>query len=95
MLDLKGTKVIELENGENLLLNYYLLSKKSVEVPGNVYGICVEKELAGEKETNQVEDISYIEGNVMDILRTLMEHTVTPICLTEILDDLMTERICG
>lgn len=95
MLDLKGTKVIELENGENLLLNYFLMSKKSVEVPGNVYGICVEKELSGEKEADQVENISYIEGNVMDILHTLMEHTVTPICLAEVLDDLMTERICG
>lgn len=87
------TKQVSTECGEELQLEYYLTSKDSVEEEGKVYGICIKNHRMDRIETDVVENISYKEEQVLEFVHILSENTVTPICMAEILDDLITERM--
>lgn len=80
-------------NNEGLTLEYYLTSKKSEETENMIYGVLVTKRNAQGIESEVVDNISYEEEQVLGLIDTLSENTVTPVCLVEILDDLMTERM--
>lgn len=88
-----STKQVNTECGEVLHLEYYLTSKDSVEEEGKVYGISIENHHGDRVETDVVENISYKEEQVLEFVHILSENTVTPICMAEILDDIMTERM--
>lgn len=87
------TKVASNDLNEELTLKYYLTSKRSVETDNMVYGISVTKQSPKGEESDVVENISYDEEQVLELVHIISENTVTPICLAEILDDLMTERM--
>lgn len=95
MIELQGTQAINLETGENLMLKYFLTSEQSRTGEGMIYGVSVQKELKGVIEEESITNISDKREEVLSILHILERNTVTPISLVEIVDDIVTERICG
>ncbi len=93
--ELISTKVAGKDNNERLTLEYYLTEKESEESNAKVYGISITKKSDEGLESDVVENISYEKDQVLELLHTLSQNTVTPICLVETLDDLMTERMYG
>ena len=61
------------------------------------YGIeIVKKEYKEEKvdiETNYIENISDSSSKIIEIINTLKEHKVTPICLDDVLEDLLKQKM--
>ncbi|MDO5294019.1 MAG: DUF6514 family protein [bacterium] len=87
------TKVAGNDDNKKLMLEYYLTEKKSEETEEVIYGISVTKQSDEGIESDVVDNISYKKEKVLDLLHILSENTVTPICLAEVLDDLITERM--
>ncbi|MDO5521179.1 MAG: DUF6514 family protein [bacterium] len=87
------TKVAGNDDNKELMLEYYLTEKESEETKELIYGISVTKRCENQVESDVVDNISYEKQQVLDLLHIISENTVTPICLAEVLDDLMTERM--
>ena len=81
------------DSREWLGLNYYLTEKQSSEKEETVYGIKVTKQSEEGNEEDVVDNISYNKEEVLELLNLLSSNEVTPVCMAEILDDLMTERM--
>lgn len=96
-IDLIGERNVELEDQREMVLNYYLIEKPS-KANGDMnylYGIKIEKQFGGIVESEEVEAISYSKEVVLQLINTLMECTVTPMTLVEVVDDLITLRQCS
>ena len=55
----------------------------------SIYGVAVTKEASGVFEEEVVDNLSYSQEDVEDILSKLSSNLVTPICLVEILDEMV------
>lgn len=96
-IDLIGERNVELEDQREMVLNYYLIEEPS-KANGDMnylYGIKIEKQFGGIVESEEVEAISYSKEVVLQLINTLMECTVTPMTLVEVVDDLITLRQCS
>jgi len=85
----------EEEHFDEFFLDYYLVKKMHNHRRQKIcYGIGVEKYLingSGKQslEFEEVEDMSHDSDDVVNILKTLYENTVTPMSVLEVLDDIM------
>lgn len=83
------------QNNNKILLKYYLLKEKGRNHK-NYYGIRVEKcHVAEDGQYHVVENetLSGISGSkdfIMEALEKLQSHQVTPMCVGEIVDDMIT-----
>ena len=96
-IDLIGERNVELEDQREMVLNYYLIEEPS-KANGDMnylYGIKIEKQFGGIVESEEVEALSYLKEFVLQLINTLMEYTVTPMTLVEVVDDLITLRQCS
>ncbi len=96
-IDLIGERNVELEDQREMVLNYYLIEEPS-KANGDMnylYGIKIEKQFGGIVELEEVEALSYLKEFVLQLIDTLMECTVTPMALVEVVDDLITLRQCS
>ncbi len=96
-IKLAGEKIFENEDRHSVQLSYYLLEDQRDLAGTPLYGIQVVKQVRdhGEivKETETAAAISYSEAFVRQILFELIEHTVTPMCLLEVVDDMVTTSL--
>lgn len=95
VLDLTGSKIVELDDGRSLGLEYYMITTYREADGQPIYGVMVEKQDGEEMEVESVEQLSYSRQEVSDLLEVIYNNTVTPMSLVEVLDELMNERICG
>lgn len=96
-ITLIGEKEVIVEDG-SMQLEYYLIQESSVSKESglkSIYGIKILKKLGGVVESEEVKGISYSKEVVMQLIETLMKFTVTPMTMVEVLDDLITERLCS
>lgn len=95
---LVNNKKVELENKE-LSIDYFLTETKQFykDKIKSVYGIKVISKVITRNETyyevESVINISYSKKLVLKLLDQLAKHIVTPVCLIEIIDELMTEDL--
>ncbi|MCI8418100.1 MAG: hypothetical protein HFI33_11515 [Lachnospiraceae bacterium] len=75
----------------SLRLKYFLTCRESEEPGGILYGICIRKYTAENQQPEEAATppISYSESFVRQLLQHLIENAVTPMCLLEVLDELL------
>ena len=73
------TRSVTDEKGNLLHLKYYLIEEERPVSPAPLYRICIKKSLT---EYPGVEE-------AREMLRSLIKNAVTPVCLLEIVDDMM------
>lgn len=96
-IDLIGVRDVELEDQREMVLNYFLIEEPS-KASGDMnylYGIKIEKQFGGIVESEEVEALLYSKEVVLQLIDILMECTVTPMTLVEVVDDLITLRQCS
>ena len=78
------------DRGLGVHLNYYLTEKTGRQERGPLYGIRIEKIIQGEQdETEQTPALSASRQMVEQLAGKLMAGLVTPVCMIEVIDDLM------
>lgn len=96
-IDLIGERIVELEDQREMVLKYFIIEELS-KAKGDMdylYGIKIEKQFGGIVESEEVEALSYSKEVVLQLINTLMECTVTPMTLVEVVDELITLRQCS
>lgn len=95
---LAGERCFESEDKRSIDLFYYLIEDyRDAAIDTPLYGIQITKRMKDlngviqEKETASA--ITYSEGLAKQIIYRLMDHMVTPMCLLEIVDDMVTQEI--
>lgn len=87
------TRAVADEKGTLLNLKYYLIEEKQPQAAAPLYRICIKKSIAEKpdvEETESTPPVSHSEDFAREMLRRLITNAVTPICLLEIVDDMMT-----
>ncbi len=81
-------------NGQPLRIQYFLTCRESAQASQSLYGICVRKYTGDEAlpEEAVTPPISYSEEFVRQLLQHLIRNAVTPMCLLEVLDELLTQK---
>ena len=88
----RETRQLLTEDGHNYKLSYFLTQKDSEKDGQLVYGVAVTKELGGIMEEEEIDNLSYDQSEIEAMLLTLANNLVTPLCLIEIVDGIITER---
>ena len=89
------TRTVTDEKGTLLNLKYYLIEEEASPAAAPLYRICVKKSLAehpGVEESASTPPVSDSETRARQLLRRLITNAVTPVCLLEIVDDIMTKE---
>lgn len=94
VFNLMGEEKVLLENEKEMKLKYYLIESSTGTNGVTLYGIKVEKIVDEEKETEEINGVSYSKEFVTQIISTLIQYTVTPISLIEIVDEYVTLQQC-
>lgn len=84
---------VTLDDNRMMRLEYNLTENKSADTEGFYYGIQIVRYLDGNTEVGEIRGISYARDKVEEIARILFKHTVTPISMAEIVDDLITLEV--
>ncbi len=80
---------IQTEQKVPISLQYYILKGWIPEENRIMYGIEIEMQGAGQKESSYYLDVTSIENRAMEILALLAKYTVTPVTLRDVLEDLL------
>lgn len=91
---LEGKKTVQLEDNRVMDLAYYLLENPR-EDNTVLYGIKITKTIDEYTESEEVDAISYSKEFVQQIIQTLMKNEVTPISMIEIIDEIITMKLCS
>lgn len=89
----RETRQLVTEDGHSYKLSYFLTQKQSEITEQPIYGVAVTKELGGIIEEEEIDNLSYIQTDIEAMLLKLANNLVTPLCLIEIVDGIITERI--
>lgn len=92
------TRSVADEKGILLNLKYYLIEEEQPSSDTPLYRLCIKKSAAeqpGMEETESTPPVSYSETFARQVLRELIKNAVTPVCLLEIVDDLITKEDAG
>ncbi|NBK90463.1 hypothetical protein D5278_00415 [bacterium 1XD21-13] len=87
------TRAVADEKGHLLNLKYYLIEEEQPKSMAPLYRICIKKSMAekpGVEEAESTPPVSHSEIFARQMLRQLITNAVTPVCLLEIVDDMMT-----
>ncbi len=88
------TRSVTDEKGTLLNLKYYLIEEKTPQA-APLYRICIKKSFAerpGVEEAESTPPVSDSETHARQMLCQLIKNAVTPVCLLEIVDDMMTKE---
>ena len=88
----RETRQLLTEDGHSFKLNYFLTQKQYEDGEQPIFGVAVTKEASGIFEEEVVDDLSYLQQEAEDILAILVDNLVTPLCLVEIIDELVTQK---
>lgn len=93
-----GTKEIKDCNNDKMKLEYYLtVIKSDFDEIDAIYGIqlvkCKRTGKRIEKEMETIKRLSYSKKLVEQIIVCLMDNTVTPICMLEIVDEYISKEM--
>lgn len=84
---------LELEDGRVFQLSYRLIISESKERPEMaVYGIEAGMSCGEQMETDTVTGLTESRETAVGWLRLLADGAVTPLCLAEVLDDLVSQQ---
>lgn len=89
------TRAVTDEKGNLLNLKYYLIEEEGPISAAPLYRICVKKSLSehpGVEEAESTPPVSDSETDARRMLQSLITNAVTPVCLLEIVDDMMTKE---
>ena len=89
------TRSVTDEKGTLLNLKYYLIEEEAAPATAPLYRICVKKSIAehpGVEEAESTPPVSNSETVTRHVLRQLIRNAVTPVCLLEIVDDMITKE---
>lgn len=89
------TRAVSDEKGNLLNLKYYLIEEDAPDLAAPLYRICIKKSLSGQsfvEETQSTPPVSDSEAHARRMLRQLITNAVTPVCLLEIVDDMITKE---
>lgn len=89
------TRTVSDEKGNLLNLKYYLIEEEPSLSTAPIYRICIKKSMVekpGVEETESTPPVTRSEVFARQMLRRLITNAVTPVCLLEIVDDMMTEE---
>ncbi len=89
------TRSVTDEKGTLLNLKYYLIEEEPSLSTAPLYRICIKKSISerpGVEETESTPPVSHSETFARQVLKTLIQNSVTPVCLLEIVDDMMTRE---
>lgn len=93
---LKGKKTITLEDNRTMDLEYYLLENSTdIGKDKALYGVKITKTIGDYIESEEVDAISYSKEFVEQMIQQLMDNDVTPISMIEIVDEMITVRLCS
>ena len=89
------TRSVADEKGTLLNLKYYLIEEEPPQSAAPLYRICIKKSIAehpGVEETESTPPVSDSELFTRQVLKQLIQNAVTPVCLLEIVDDMITRE---
>lgn len=89
------TRAVSDEKGNLLNLKYYLIEEETPCPAAPLYRICVKKSLSEHpcvEEAESTPPVSDSEAHARQLLRQLITNAVTPVCLLEIVDDMITKE---
>lgn len=95
-LYLESEQSLELETGGTANLSYYLLEKRGADKNDcTFYGIQIEKREGEKVEIETADGISSSREIVCQILHMMAQNKVTPMTMIEVVDDLVTLKLCS
>ena len=89
------TRSVADEKGTLLNLKYYLIEEEPPQSAAPLYRICIKKSIAehpGVEETESTPPVSDSELFTRQVRKQLIQNAVTPVCLLEIVDDMITRE---
>jgi len=89
------TRTVTDEKGNLLNLKYYLIEEELPQPAAPLYRICIKKSVFEEpdvEETESTPPVSHSETFTRRVLSRLIRNAVTPVCLLEIVDDMITKE---
>lgn len=89
------TRSVTDEKGILLNLKYYLIEEEQPESVAPLYRICIKKSASGQpgiEEAESTPPVSHSEAFTRQVLGRLIRNAVTPVCLLEIVDEMITEE---
>ncbi len=89
------TRSVTDEKGSSLNLKYYLIEEEMTPSAAPLYRICVKKSISDSPCVEEAEStpfVSHSEDFTRQILGQLIRNAVTPVCLLEIVDDIITKE---
>lgn len=95
ILSMEGKKLLEMEDGTWLQLEYYLTEDESESFEDKLYGLAIIGIEGDNAEMESVEKVSYSKDIVQEMLHTLISYSVTPIGMLDIVDEMITLRMCS
>jgi len=91
---MEGKQSVEIVPERRIILEYYLLSDVNEENQV-FYGAEIHKTDAGSREIETVKGITESREEAEELIALLIRNQVTPISMTEIIDDYITEKACS
>lgn len=95
ILSMEGKKILELEDGRWLQLEYYLTEDENESLEDRLYGMAIISIDGDVVDMECVEKVSYSKDQVIGMLETLMTYSVTPITMLDVVDEMVTLRMCS
>ena len=89
------TRSVADEKGTLLNLKYYLIEEEPPQSAAPLYRICIKKSIAehpGVEEAESTPPVSDSELFTRQVLKQRIQNAVTPVCLLEIVDDMITRE---
>ena len=89
------TRSVTDEKGTLLNLKYYLIEEEQPQSVAPLYRICIKKSIAerpGVEEAQSTPPVSHSEAFTRQVIGRLIRNAVTPVCLLEIVDELITKE---
>lgn len=90
-----GNRIVEIEPERQMVLEYYVLEETDKDTQITTYGTMIRKTDEGTEETEAVKGITHSKEVIHDIIGLLLEHTVTPVSMVDVIDDYITEKLCS
>lgn len=90
-----GKRIVEAITGSELVLEYFLLEKLDEESHQISYGAKIRKTEKDKEEIEIVEGITQSKEKMQELVLLLMNYTVTPISMVNVIDDYVTENVCS
>lgn len=92
---LKGTRIVEIMPLREMELKYFLLEEIDEAEQTISYGVEIRKTESEQVEVETVKGVTDSKEMADHLIELLVTNTVTPISLVNVVDDYITEKVCG